>query len=215
METMKKIPSQASKEEGVTTIPKGSRGKRLEARGIFTDFDFVNSQLQYDPETGLIVWRCASGNGHRKAGDKAGYVCKTWGYVMIGFGGKNYRAHRLAWLLMTGKWPNEEIDHINRVKSDNRWENLRLASHLENMWNLPVMRHNTSGIRGVHWNQERNVWQAYIFVNEKHIYLGAFDSKNEAAKARRFAELTYHEGRLKDDEIVCSAQKCAAVERRA
>src|ERR1035437_5724966 len=90
--------------------------------------------LHYDPETGLFTWKNTRHNAV-KIGAIAGYWRKD-GYVGIYVLGHHYLAHRIAWLYMTCEWPEFEIDHENRKYSDNRWKNLREATHLQNMHNV-------------------------------------------------------------------------------
>lgn len=90
--------------------------------------EYLKSILHYDPETGILSWKVD--RRRVKIGQIAGYLCL--GYVAIGIDGKLYKGHRLAWLYMTGEWPKDEIDHINRTKHDNRWVNLREATKEQN-----------------------------------------------------------------------------------
>ena len=95
----------------------------------------LRALLAYDRETGLLTWRAcpASGQGavRMKPGARAG--CRSaLGYMVVRINKVLYPAHRIIWLLETGQWPPEQVDHINEVKDDNRWENLRLATHAEN-----------------------------------------------------------------------------------
>jgi hypothetical protein len=76
--------------------------------------------LNYDPDTGVFTWRVRPVHSHR-VGDIAGSVRTTRGYRLIGVAGRVYKAHRLAWLYMMGEWPKDQIDHINRDPSDNRF----------------------------------------------------------------------------------------------
>lgn len=140
--------------------------------------------LRYDPETGEFTWLQA-GKG-RRVGAVAGSSKGTESYWQINFDRYNYLAHRLAWLYMTGEWP-AEVDHRNRVKSDNRWANLRLASHKQNCENVGMRKHNTSGARGVYL-QKNGRWQAYITSNKTRFHLGRFDDFEAAVAARRLAE---------------------------
>lgn len=73
--------------------------------------------FRYDRNTGLLYRKHA-------IGDKTGKA-KSNGYLVVGVGGRTYQTHRLIWLIMTGEWPKHNIDHINRIKTDNRWVNLR------------------------------------------------------------------------------------------
>ena len=127
--------------------------------------------LSYDPETGQFT-RLVSVS-HGKRGSIAGGVKET-GYVAIRIDGIKYRAHRLAWLYMTGAWPAEEIDHINRRRNDNRWVNLRPATRQGQCGNS--VGRGKSGIKGVTWSRPHKKWRAEIAAT----CLGYFDCKHEA-----------------------------------
>ena len=137
----------------------------------------LKSILHYSPETGLFT-RLVNRQCVR-AGDIAGYQTE-YGYIRIGIDGKNHRAHRLAWLYMTGSWPSEQIDHINGIRSDNRWENLREATHGQNKMNS-LSPLNKCGLKGV--TRNGNNWMAQIRVQKQRIYLGTFASKEDAHAA--------------------------------
>ena len=136
--------------------------------------------LHYDPETGVFTWRVP--RGKVKAGDTTGCP-DTHGYLVVGVDRKLHRAHRLAFLYMTGGWPDAsaDVDHINGDRSDNRWVNLRLASRTQNNFNSGLRRNNSSGKRGVHWNPTLQKWRATGRLVGKNVHLGCFDSLEEAA----------------------------------
>ena len=113
----------------------------------------IKNALHYDPETGLFTWLISPSQRAPK-GSVAGTLNDA-GYLLIGFEGKRYRAHRLAWLYMTGEWPSSEIDHRNTNRRDNRWENLREASGSQNQWNQQKRTDNTSGVKGVRFWKNR------------------------------------------------------------
>ena len=119
----------------------------------------VKGIFNYDPETGDFTWRVDRGT-RAKAGDKAG--CNHNGYIRVGLDGRNYLVHRLIWLYMTGAFPDGEIDHINRVKDDNRFGNLRVVSSKGNSKNLSLSKANTTGISGVFWDKKLEKWQVQI-----------------------------------------------------
>lgn len=150
-------------------------------------------RLDYDPDTGIFRWKrkvmCFGGG--RMPGDIAG--TPKDGYRQIKLFGKIYREHHLAWLFMTGGWPptGVDIDHKNRVRSDNRWTNLRLATRGQNNVNTGKRRPSKSGHRGVHPNRD-NGWFARIAVDKKVIHLGCFDTLEDAIEARRRAEQTHY-----------------------
>lgn len=149
--------------------------------------------MRYDPATGLFE-RLIRTHNRWKPGPTAGTL-RPNGYVIICVLAKQYRAHQLAWLYMTGRWPIDDIDHINRERSDNRWANLREATRKENMENAKTQHNNTSGFRGVYWDKKRLVWVAAIQHHKRAIYLGRFQTIVDAAAERLRAEralFTYH-----------------------
>jgi len=99
-----------------------------------------------------------------------------------------YKAHRLAWMYVHGYMPVEQIDHINRVRNDNRISNLRLASQKQNNENKSLGRNNTSGVTGVTFQKNHGKWRAFIGHNNREIYLGEYDSFDEAFLVRKDAE---------------------------
>lgn len=153
--------------------------------------DDVAALLRYDPETGIFTRIKSNSNAH-KAGAHAGSVRPGSGYVYIKIGPKPYPAHRLAFLLMTGRWPENEVDHINGDRTDNRWINLRQATRNQNMRNKATYKTNTSGTPGVHFHTRTGRWQARIQVDGKRIALGSFDTQEEAVQERRRAEAAIH-----------------------
>lgn len=144
--------------------------------------------LRYDPCSGVFIWKV--GHGPVKAGDVAGYL-RTDGYISISVDGKNYLAHRLAFLYCHGKFPNQEVDHILGDRSFNRFFNLRLASRTDNMQNRKRFKNNTSGAVGVYWFKPGGKWVAQITVDRIPRHLGCFYNFLEAVKARKEAEVLY------------------------
>jgi hypothetical protein len=136
--------------------------------------------LRYDPVTGLFIRRCRAGRKH--AGEVAGSATRN-GYRSICVDNGRYLAHRLAWLYMNGSWPERQIDHKDRDRSNNRWTNLRLATPSGNTANSRRRSTNTSGFKGVCWDKSRNRWAAYITVGYRHIYLGRFAAVEDAHDA--------------------------------
>lgn len=141
--------------------------------------DILKELLQYDPSTGDFVWRKDHGV-NAKAGALAGVISPV-GYRQIGIGSKTYLGHRLAFLYMTGAFPPETVDHANGVRSDNRFENLRAATQSENIANRGPNRNNKVGLKGV--SRFGNRYRAQITANRKHMYLGLFDTAEEAHEA--------------------------------
>lgn len=146
--------------------------------------------LVYCQETGTFRWKVSTSN-RVKVGDVAGTINTTTGYLVIGISGEKHLAHRLAWLYVYGVWPSAEIDHINRDRADNRIENLREASHIENMRNLSKPRNNTSGHVGVVWCKRLQKWRAQIEHENKRIHLGYYIEQEDAIAARIAGEVEY------------------------
>lgn len=143
--------------------------------------DYVRQHLSYDPETGVFRW-LIGGKGRNGAGEIAGGL-NTIGYWTIGLLGKRHYAHRLAWLLSTGQWPAEQIDHINGDRSDNRLSNLRLATHAENQQNRHRTRANKTGHRGVFFHNPTGRYVAQCRVLKVRHHIGSFDTAAEAHAA--------------------------------
>lgn len=139
--------------------------------------------VSYDKETGDFHWKNVDMN-QVKPYTKAGYVNNN-GYVVIAIDGKKYMAHWLAWLYTIGSFPENSLDHINRIRHDNRICNLRPATTKQNNENLGLRSHNTSGHRGVTWHKNAKKWMASVTHNKKQIYLGLFDDVNDAANAAK------------------------------
>lgn len=131
----------------------------------------LKEQLSYNPETGVFT-RNISNNSRYPVGGVAGSRRKD-GYVVIQLGKKKYKAHRLAWLYMTGEWPKQDLDHINRVKHDNRIKNLRDIAHQENMANMAKSEN-----VGIY--KHGNKWKACVRINNKSQYLGLFTTRAQA-----------------------------------
>ena len=145
--------------------------------------------LSYDPATGMFVW--VKSEKGRKIGEMAG--CNhSRGYLRIRIDGKDFLSHRLAWLYMVGAFPSDQIDHINRIKNDNRFINLRAVTNMENSHNSGKRRSNNSGYEGVHYDKSRKKWFAQIRVNRIRHFLGRFPTSEDASAAYLVAQRIYH-----------------------
>ena len=153
--------------------------------------------LEYNHDTGLFIWLKPNNGPRAKVGDVAGG--KRSGYIAIKIKGKAYSAHRLAHLYMTGNFPENNIDHINHIKDDNRWTNLRDATSSQNQANQVNPKNNTSGYKGVSWHKSTKKWLAKIGYMNKDIYIGIYTTPQEAAEAYKkkaielFGEFSYTE----------------------
>lgn len=146
--------------------------------------DELRNLLSYSPETGELRWRGKSGV---KAGSLAGKVSK-YGYRIVRIWRHEYMAHRLAWLYMTGEWPVATVDHKNCDTLDNRWENLRAATHKQQAANRRVYSYSGTGLKGVKLKKDRRLcYEASIRRNNTTHYLGGFATPEEANAAYRAA----------------------------
>jgi len=148
----------------------------------------INKTLIYHRDKGIFIRK--NRRGRCGAGEEAGTV-GTGGYIVIFIDTFSYRAHRLVWLMETGKWPMEEIDHINGVRSDNRITNLREASPLQNSRNAARARANTSGFKGVSFYKLDRKWTARIQVEGRSVFLGYHKTAEAASEAYKSAADKY------------------------
>ncbi len=165
----------------------------------------VKKLFYYVPETGELLWNprekeafvatpkrtqqhLANWWNSKSANKTATYYSKSTKYLHVRFDGKDFLAHRIIWLWMTGEWP-EVIDHKNRDRCDNRWTNLQNVTRRENMKNKSLGRNNKSGVFGVFYDSRINKWCAQ---HEKE-YLGSFEDFNLACavKKKRESETGY------------------------
>jgi HNH endonuclease len=148
--------------------------------------DRLRETLTYDSATGFFTWKimvCKK----LKPGTRAGSESER-GYRLLALDGHLYYEHRLAWFYVHGVWPKEDVDHINRIRHDNRISNLREASRKQNLENREEKgQTNTSGFRGVNLHKGK-YWRAFIGHNGKRIHLGYFKTPEEAKVARLAAE---------------------------
>ncbi len=133
---------------------------------------YIKGILEYNTETGDFYWR-EKLNKNTILGTIAGNIDPT-GYIRIRINKKAYGAHRLAHLWMTGEWPDADMDHINGIRNDNRWRNLREATVQQN--NRYAKPSSKSGYKGVSYHKTKNKWEA-------RIHYGLYDTKEEAALA--------------------------------
>lgn len=147
---------------------------------------YLKSILHYDPDTGVFAWRKRNDVNHKSwntrfAGKTAGTMMNN-GYLKISIKQTGYLAHRLAWLYMVGYWPPNFIDHINQIKHDNRFNNLREATNQQNQANS-IKRINTKVVlKGVS-TSHHGKYRAQIGVDGKIKFLGYFDTPEEAHTA--------------------------------
>lgn len=146
--------------------------------------------LHYDAASGAFTWLIRTSN-RIKIGDMAGTIHPR-GYRHIRLDGKDYQAHRLAWLYVHGCFPAAGTDHINGVRDDNRIVNLREATHAENGQNRAMRSNNCSGFLGVFWHRKACKWMAQIRFEGKQKYLGLFESPESAHATYLAAKAELH-----------------------
>lgn len=135
---------------------------------------YLKSIISYDPETGIFK---------RLKNEKILGSPTQKGHLLIGINKKQYYSHRLAWLYMTGEWPKYNVDHIDLNPANNKWINLREATHAENLRNRKANKNNTTGYKGVHKNRH-----GYMV----RICIGTYKTLEEAAKIYEEAVKLYH-----------------------
>lgn len=145
--------------------------------------------LHYNPVTGIFTW-ISKPNRAILLGSVAGHKETITGYMRIRINKKAYAAHQLAFLYMLGEH-YQQIDHINHIKTDNRWENLRLASTNTNNKNKSLGKNNKTGLYGVYWQINKQSWKSSIRVNKHLIYLGSSKDFFEACCLRKSAEVKH------------------------
>jgi hypothetical protein len=180
---------------------RGKMKQRLDPR-------VVNDLIDYDPETGIMTykyrsasyfdcedssrspeWRAARWNS-RHAG-KPAFTCYKQGYLCGTLLWQAVSAHRIAFCIFYGAWPEGQVDHINGNRSDNRIDNLRSVSQLDNSRNMRLNANNKSGTAGVYWNKLERKWKARINTGTARISLGSFRDLEDAIEARKNAEAKY------------------------
>ena len=163
--------------------PLGKSGKRPCLKRL-------KKMLSYDADTGNFRWRLSPRN-RTMAGDRAGYH-NDQGYLLVTVDGYKFRLHTLAWAFTHGEFPVNQIDHINRVRDDNRITNLREACQVVNMHNASKRSDNTTGVTGVYFRKDTQKYFAQINSHGKTYRLGNFERFEDAVKARKEAESIYH-----------------------
>ncbi|OZY45839.1 HNH endonuclease [Pseudomonas lundensis] len=150
--------------------------------------DQVAEILEYDPVTGVLTWRVPPRTHPRLLNQPAGSIAR--GYLTVKIDGRRYRGHHIAWLLTHGEWPNQEVDHRNLQRLDNRIVNLRLASPAQNQANK-VRRLGKKTAKGVRPLISGN-FSARIRVKGVLLSLGVFPSEQEASDAYMIAALNHY-----------------------
>lgn len=165
--------------------------------------DILNELLDYDESTGELTWKYrhpdwSATPSHSKmwntkfAGKKALASKDTKGYLYGPVLYKSQRAHRVIWCMVTGEWPEDDIDHIDGDRTNNKWSNLRSVTKYENKRNLGIRSNNSTGVVGVSWDIRRLKWTVRISDTDSNAkFKGYFDDFNEAVKVRKYWEGVY------------------------
>ncbi len=148
---------------------------------------YLLSILSYDKISGNFVWLVSCGTV--KAGRIAGCLRKD-GYVQIIIGKRKYKAHRLAWFYVHGEWPRERLDHEDNCQSNNRWDNIRPATHSQNMANRKLNSNSSTGYKGVSARDGR--YRAYVNKDGFRHWLGVYSTVEEAATVAASKALELH-----------------------
>lgn len=156
--------------------------------------EYLRERMTYNPDTGLLTWSAHPSMPPKWNGRFAGkpaFTALSNGYKVGRLDGVKHYAHRIVFAMLHGAWP-DQIDHVNRDKSDNRACNLRAVSPTENCRNLPKSKRNTSGVTGVYWDAGRELWVARICVARRTLFLGRFCTIAGATEARKKAEIEHN-----------------------
>lgn len=146
--------------------------------------DELKEFITYDKKTGLIKYKNPLRKGQKKPDHVSDGYLDPSGYIMLFIKDKSYRAHRLAWLYVTGNFPKEEIDHINGIRNDNRYVNLREVTRQQNKFN--------NKRKGYYYDRSKSRYRASIQLNNKMIHLGYFKEKSDARDAYVKAKIKHH-----------------------
>lgn len=154
--------------------------------------DRLRELTHYDPETGAFTWR--KSKGAAMAGSPVGGKHRVKGYGEACIDGMYFQTHRLVWFYANGRWPIGQIDHINGQRDDNRLHNLRDVSQSENQQNRTHSNRGKkySDLIGAYWST--NGWFSTILIAGKQVYLGRFETDQQAHEAYIRAKRTHHNG---------------------
>lgn len=161
------------------------------------DQETILDLLKYNPKTGQFFWnkrnrkyfKCERSFNiwnSRYSGKECFLTTDNLGRKTTSIFNKPYRAHIIAFLYMTGRWPKEEIDHEDGNPSNNKWENLVEVSHSDNMKNLKIRKDNTSGHQGISWDKSRKKWKVQVSINGVNTFICRTKNLQDAI-ARRAA----------------------------
>lgn len=160
---------------------------RLSDRRVLPSQERLKHLFTYDAERGTLIWKNPTSR-RVKVGWDVGTINPVTGRRAVGVDRRHLYHYRLVWAWHYGDPGSAEIDHIDRDHTNDRIENLRLATTSQNGANRGLLKNNRSGHKGVSWDNQRQKWFAKIEVNRKQIALGRYDRLEDAVEARRRAE---------------------------
>ena len=164
--------------------------------------EILKELIHYDPETGVFTWKfrelkwfTSNWNyniwNNKYPNSICGITPMSDGYLRVSILGKSYKQHVLAFLYMTGNFPNNMVDHEDGVKSNNKWSNLREATNSTNQKNAKISGRNKTGCVGVSFCKSSNKYKTFVMNNNSKLHLGYFDTLEEAVLVRKEAEIKY------------------------
>ncbi len=158
--------------------------------------EYLRNILSYDPASGEFRWKdrpnIRPSLNARMKGQVTRAIDKSTGYQRINIDWRLFYAHHIAWFYVYGIWPKAQIDHRDGVRSNNKIENLREATHAENHQNRSVNINNTSGHPGVGWYKAQKKWSASVMLSGKSYHAGYFDKIEDAILAREALKAELH-----------------------
>lgn len=172
-------------------------GRRSDIKPL-PSLERLNELLAYDEHTGVLTWKMQPATSrsnichNNKCGGKVAGTIGSKGYIMIGIGKVYYLAHRIIWKMKTGVDPTDQVDHEDTDRLNNRWGNLREACNGPNIQNSKMRKDNRSGVKGVFWESDRQMWRGVITVSGKQIRIGRFHDIELARVAMDAARKRLH-----------------------
>lgn len=166
------------------------------------DQSTLQSLLHYEPATGVFTWKERTGGNKsdnifnslfagKIAGSRVSTPRSKTSYVAIKLGGKMRKAHRLAFIYMTGSAP-EQVDHIDHNGMNNVWSNLRASDSKDNARNLPLQKSNKTNVIGVNWHKAAKKWHVRAVNNDGvRVDLGRYDCFDRAVSVRKAYEVEF------------------------
>lgn len=154
--------------------------------------EILKKYVSYDPDTGHFTSNKCSKYCNKSLGERVGTLHKSKGYRYLTIEGRTYREQRAAFLYMTGNWPIQQVDHINGIKDDNRWVNLRDVDAATNCHNRGMYKNNKSGQRGVVWQKNTSKWQVLCRIRGVQYYKGLYENLDDAIDVAKAVYAEHH-----------------------